>query len=67
MKGIGWIVTVLGLLAVTYLVVRDLGAVQGEREGRAVMEPMERAKETAGLVRNTRDALQQNLEKAERQ
>ena len=67
MKGFGWVVMVLALLAVTYLVVKDLGVVTGERQGRVVMEPMERAKETAGLVRNTRDALQQNLEKAERQ
>jgi len=48
MKGFGWVVMVLALLAVTYLVVKDLGVVTGERQGRVVMEPMERAKETAG-------------------
>jgi hypothetical protein len=67
MKGIGWIVMVFALLAVTYLVVQDLGVLRGERQGQVVMEPMERAKETAELVRNTQDAVKKAIEKADRE
>lgn len=62
MKGIGWIVILFGMFAAVYLVVQDLDALSGERGGQAVMEPMERAKETASLVGRTQDSLQRGLD-----
>jgi hypothetical protein len=63
MKGIGWVVIMLGLLGVGYLVVRDLGVLRGERAGQVVIDPLERAKDTAAVVEKTRDSLQQALDK----
>ncbi|MBE0616644.1 MAG: hypothetical protein IH608_01790 [Proteobacteria bacterium] len=62
MKGFGWLIILAALLTVTYLVVRDLGVLQGERGGRTVLEPMERAKETAELVNRTQGDLQRRLD-----
>ncbi|GAB6063135.1 hypothetical protein [Deferrisoma palaeochoriense] len=63
MKGIGWIVILLGLLGVGYLLARDLGVLQGRADGRAVLEPLERAKDVADTVRSTEEAVKQALEK----
>ena len=63
MKSIGWVVIMLGLLVVAFLVVRDLGVLRGEREGKAVIEPLEVTKETAGLVQKNRSSLKRALEK----
>jgi len=62
MKGFGWIVILAALLTVTYLVVRDLDVLQGNRGERTVIEPMERARETADLVNRTNDALKKSLD-----
>jgi hypothetical protein len=63
MKGVGWIAIVLALLGVTYLVTKDLGALTGDRGGKAVLEPLQRAKETAGLADRTQRQLQEGLDK----
>ncbi len=65
MKGIGWIVILLGLLGVTYLVTRDLGSLRGEREGKVVVEPLQKAKEAADVARQTQKALDQGLNEAQ--
>ena len=62
MKGFGWLVILAALLTVTYLVVRDLEALQGRRGDRVVLEPMEQAKEAANQVTRTRDAIQRGLD-----
>ena len=62
MKGFGWLVILAALLTVTYLVVRDLGVLQGNRGERTVIEPMERAKETVDLVNRTQDELKRKLD-----
>lgn len=53
MKGVGWVVILLGLLGVAYLLMHDLQAVKGERAGKAVMEPVEKANEAMEKVRQT--------------
>jgi hypothetical protein len=53
MRGVGWIVVLLGLLGVTYLVTRALGSVRGERAGNAVLEPIQRAGESVEAVSRT--------------
>ena len=62
MKGVGWIAIVLALLGVTYLVTKDLGALTGERGGKAVLEPLQQAKETADLAGRTQRQLQDRLD-----
>ncbi len=62
MKGFGWLVILAALLTVTYLVVRDLGVLQGKRGEQTVIEPMERAHETVDLVNRTNDAIKKGLE-----
>ena len=61
MKGVGWIAIVLALLGVTYLVTKDLGALTGDRGGKAVLEPLQQAKETAELTGRTQRQLQEGL------
>ncbi|WP_025322577.1 hypothetical protein [Deferrisoma camini] len=67
MRGLGWIVILLGLLGAGYLVAQDLGVLQGRREGRAVLEPLERAKEAARGVQDAEDALKKALEKVQKE
>ncbi len=62
MKGFGWLVILAALLTVTYLVVRDLDVLQGQRGERTVLEPMEAAKETADLVNRAQDDLKRRLD-----
>lgn len=66
MRGVGWVVIMLAMLAAVYLVAKDLDAVKGDREGRAVIEPVERARETADLVQRTQDSLKQALDHIDR-
>ncbi len=66
MKGVGWIVILLGLLGVGYLLARDLGVLRGERGGRVVVEPLERAREVSDLARRTQGAIDQALERIDR-
>ena len=66
MKGIGWIVILLGLLGVGYLMARDLGVLRGERDGRVVVEPLERAREVTDLANRTQDAIDRALEQIDR-
>ncbi len=66
MKGVGWIVILLGLLGAGYLVARDLGVLRGERGGRVVVEPLERAREVSDLARRAQDALGDALEQIDR-
>jgi hypothetical protein len=62
MKGATWVLVLLGLLAAVYLVGNDLKSVRGEREGRAVVEPLQRAREAAAAA----DASGKVLEEAAR-
>lgn len=66
MKGVGWIVIMLALLAAVYLVAKDLDTFRGDRDGRAVVEPMERARETVDLARKTQDQLKKALDGIDR-
>ena len=66
MKGAGWIVILLGLLGVGYLLARDLGVLRGERDGRVVVEPLERAREVTDLVERTQGAIDDALEQIDR-
>lgn len=66
MKGIGWIVVLLGLLGVTFLLVRDLGVLTGAHEGQTVVQPLQRAKEVADLVRSNQEAVRDGVERTER-
>lgn len=66
MKGVGWIVILLSLLGVTYLLTRDLQSVKGERDGKVVVEPLERAKEAARTVEKANQQLAEGLDKIDR-
>ena len=63
MKGLGWIIVLLGLLGAGYLLARDLGVIQGAREGKVVLEPLEQARDAAGLVKTEQDALRKALDR----
>jgi hypothetical protein len=65
-KGVGWIVILLGLLGVTYLLTRDLQTMKGDRGGRAVIEPLEKAKEAGEAVQNANKQLAEGLDKLDR-
>ncbi len=63
MKGLGWIIVLLGLLGVGYLIAQDLGVLQGTRDGKVVLEPLEQARDAAGLVKTEQDALRKALDR----
>lgn len=65
MKGAGWIVMLLGLLGVAYLLTRDLSLLGGEREGRVVVEPLQRAVEAGEAVQKARRQLVQGIDRAD--
>ncbi len=65
MKGIGWIAILLALGAGAYLVLRDLGALQGGRPGRVVLEPLKEAREAADAVRSASEALREAIQKSQ--
>ncbi len=66
MKGLGWIVVLAGLLGVTYLVVQDLDVLTGEDGEQVVLQPLERARDTAALVQRTESALKDALDKIDK-
>ena len=45
---------------------KDLDVLRGDRGGRAVIEPMEQARETADLVQKTQDSLKKALDNIDR-
>jgi hypothetical protein len=65
-KGVGWIVILLSLLGVTYLLTRDLQSVKAERDGKVVVEPLERAKEATQTVEKANKQLAEGLDKIDR-
>jgi hypothetical protein len=65
-KGVGWIVILLGLLGVAFLLTRDLQSVKGERDGKVVIEPLQRAKEATRTVESANKQLQEGLDKIDR-
>lgn len=65
-KGVGWIVILLGLLGVTYLLTRDLQSVKGERSGKVVVEPLQQAKEATRAVEKVNKELAEGLDKMDR-
>ncbi|GAB4267459.1 MAG: hypothetical protein Kow0092_20830 [Deferrisomatales bacterium] len=66
MKGIGAVVILIAMLIVGYLVVRDLGAGAGDPNRPAALEPLDRARDAADLVRRAQGSLQEALDRAER-
>ena len=62
MRSVGFILVMLGLAGGGYLVAQNLEMVKGERDGKAVVEPMEAARETAGKVQDSLDTLQKQLD-----
>ena len=64
MRGVGFILVMLGLAFGGYFVVQNLEAVKGERDGRTVVEPMAAAKEVAGRATQTLENLQKSLDEA---
>ena len=66
MKGAGWIVVLLALLGVTFLLTRDLASLTGDRGGKAVIEPLEKAKDIAGVTTKTQNDLQNKLDKIDK-
>ena len=66
MKGIGFVAILLGILGVVYLVAQDLSVLSGDREGRVVVEPLEKARDTVGLIRKNQDILKKGLEEIDK-
>ena len=64
MRGIGFILVLLGLAFGGYFVAQNLEAVKGERGGRTVVEPMSAAKEVAGRANQALQNLQKSLDEA---
>lgn len=65
MKGVGWVVILLGLLGITYLLTRDLQSMKGERDGKVVVEPLQRAKEAAEAAQKATRQTTDGVEKAD--
>lgn len=65
MRGVGWIVILLSLLAVTYLVTRDIDSLRGHRGEQTVVEPLQRAAEAANVATRTQKQLDERLKKIE--
>jgi hypothetical protein len=66
MRGVGFILVMLGLAFGVYFVSQNLEAVKGERGGRAVVEPLTAAQEAAGRASQTLENLQNSLDEATR-
>lgn len=64
MKGLGLIVILAALLAITYLVVRDLDTLHARSGDRVVLEPLEAAKGTVDLLNRTQDERRQRVDEA---
>ncbi|MDF1554253.1 MAG: hypothetical protein P1P84_14375 [Deferrisomatales bacterium] len=64
MRGVGLILVLFGLALGGYFVAQNLEAVQGERGGRTVMEPMAAAKDVAGRATRNLDNLKKSLDEA---
>jgi hypothetical protein len=66
MKGVGIVVVLLGVLGVVWLLARDVQSVTGERGGRAVVEPLQKAKEAADVANRSQQDLQNQLDNINR-
>ena len=64
MRGVGFIMVLLGLAFGVYFVAQNLEAVKGERGGRTVVEPIAAAKDVASRAGQTLQNLQKSLDEA---
>lgn len=64
MKGVTWILVLLGLLGAVYLLGRDLQSIRGDRAGPAMVEPLQRAKDAATATESAGKALEEAVKKA---
>lgn len=61
MKTVGIVVVLLGVLGVAWLLVRDVESVTAGGDGKAVVEPLQRAKDAADSANQVQKAMQDRL------
>lgn len=66
MRGVGFILVMLGLAFGGYFVAQNINAVTEEKGGRTLVKPMEAAQDVAGRANETLDRLQKSLDESQK-
>ncbi|MBI5017099.1 MAG: hypothetical protein HZB55_16630 [Deltaproteobacteria bacterium] len=66
MKTVGIVVVLVGLLGLSWLLLRDVQTVTAEHGGKAVVEPIQRAKDAVDVVNQSQKAMQDRVDAIDR-